>query len=213
MDYDFLKEKMIKQQIEARGVNDKRVIAAVRAVPRHEFVPEEDMDYAYDDAPLPVGCGQTISQPYIVALMTEMLKIKQDSRVLEIGTGSGYQTAVLSRMAKEVYTVEIVETLSSRAKDTIENLKITNVHFKAGDGSSGWPEFAPYNRIIITAAAPDIPAELESQLDTNGGIIIAPVGNMLVQRLVKIKYVKLKKEVTYGINVVFVPMHGQYGFK
>ncbi len=213
MDYAFLKEKMIKQQIEARGINDKKVIAAIRAVPRHEFVPEQDMDYAYDDAPLPVGCGQTISQPYIVALMTEMLEIKPDSRVLEIGTGSGYQTAVLSKMAKEVFTIELVEILSSRAKDTIENLKISNVHFRAGDGSPGWPESAPYNRIIVTAAAPDVPAALENQLDKNDGILIAPVGNMLIQKLVKIKYVKLKKEETEGINVVFVPLHGQYGFK
>jgi len=213
MDYNAIRNNMVKQQIEARGIKDKEVIGVMRSIERHKLVPESDKDYAYDDTPLPIGCGQTISQPYIVALMSEMLEINNDNKVLEIGTGSGYQTAVLSRMALEVFTIEFVEKLSLTAKSNLEQLNIKNVHYKISDGSLGWPEFMPYNRIIVTAAVPEIPYLLEEQLNKQDGVLLIPVGNILLQKLIKVKYIKEKREIIEGTNVVFVPLKGQYGFK
>jgi protein-L-isoaspartate(D-aspartate) O-methyltransferase len=166
---------MVSRQIEARGVEDPRVLAAMRKVPRHLFVPEHLRSSAYDDSPLPIGSGQTISQPYIVAYMTETLQIEPHHRVLEIGTGSGYQAAVLAEVAGEVYTIEIVEELGERARATLKELGYTNVHVRIGDGYGGWPEHAPFDRVMVTAAPESVPQPLVDQLAVGGRLII-PVG-------------------------------------
>ena len=167
--------RMVAQQIRARGVADARVLEAMGTVPRERFVPSELAFRAYDDMPLPIGLGQTISQPYIVAYMTEMLGVTPDHRVLEIGTGSGYQAAVLGELAREVYTIEIVPELARRAAATLEALGYTNVHVRAGDGYAGWPEHAPFDRIMVTAAPDEIPQPLLDQLGPDGRLVI-PVG-------------------------------------
>jgi protein-L-isoaspartate(D-aspartate) O-methyltransferase len=169
------RESMVERQIAARGVKDRAVLKALRAVPRHEFVPPDLASEAYSDNPLPIGYGQTISQPYIVGYMSEMLKLAPEHKVLEIGAGSGYQAAVLSRLAREVYTIEIVEPLGVQARDRLERLGYRNIHVRIGDGYRGWPEEAPFDRIILTAAPPEIPEALIEQL-APGGRLIAPVG-------------------------------------
>ena len=166
---------MVEQQIRARDVEDARVLEAMRAVPRHRFVPPDLADYAYDDRPLPIGRGQTISQPYIVAYMTELLTVAPHHRVLEIGTGSGYQAAVLAKLAKEVYTIEIVPDLAREAAETLKELGVLNVHVREGDGYAGWPEHAPFDRIMVTAAPEQIPRPLVDQLAAGGRLVI-PVG-------------------------------------
>jgi protein-L-isoaspartate(D-aspartate) O-methyltransferase len=174
-DYHKRRLDMVEQQIRARGVADARVLEAMRDVPRHHFVPPALAQHAYDDRPLPIGEGQTISQPYIVAYMTELLNVAPDHRVLEIGTGSGYQAAVLGRLAKEVYTIEIVATLAREAAETLAANGITNVHVREGDGYAGWPEHAPFERIMVTAAPATIPQPLLDQL-APGGRLVIPVG-------------------------------------
>jgi protein-L-isoaspartate(D-aspartate) O-methyltransferase len=166
---------MVERQIEGRDVRDRRVLDAVRKVPRHEFVPPELLDAAYDDSPLPIGFGQTISQPYIVAYMSELLQIEPHHRVLEIGTGSGYQAAVLGELAKEVYTIEIVSELGERARRTLEALGYRNIRVRVGDGYLGWPEQAPFDRIMVTAAPDHVPPPLVEQLAV-GGRLVLPVG-------------------------------------
>ena len=166
---------MIEEQIRARGVTDPRVLDAMRAVPRERFVPAEQASRAYSDTPLPIGAGQTISQPYIVAYMTEVLQVAPEHRVLEIGTGSGYQAAVLGEIAREVYTIEIVPELARRAAGTLRELGYDNVHVREGDGYQGWPEQAPFDRIMVTAAPEEIPQPLIDQLAV-GGRLITPVG-------------------------------------
>lgn len=205
-------DRMIERQIKARGVKDKKVLEAIRKYPRHEFVADEDKQYAYDDCPVPIGHGQTISQPYIVAYMTEQLEVKKDMKVLEVGTGSGYQAAILSYLAKEVYSIERISRINERAKEIFERVGIDNVKPGEGDGSEGWPEHAPYQRIIFTGAMPGIPEEVESQLDKEDGIIIAPVGGSLGQRIEKIRYVKGKRSVEDKIGCVFVSIYGKHGF-
>lgn len=170
------RERMVVTQIINRGIKDERVIAAMKKVPRHLFVPAEMIEYAYNDEPVPIGEGQTISQPYIVAYMTEALNLKWEDKVLEIGTGSGYQTAILAEIVHEVYTVEIIATLSLRAQELLNKLGYKNIHFKIGDGSYGWVEFAPYDAIMVTAAPARIPRPLEDQLQIGGRMII-PVGS------------------------------------
>jgi protein-L-isoaspartate(D-aspartate) O-methyltransferase len=174
-DYHKRRLDMVEQQIRARGVADERVLAAMRDVPRHRFVPESLAPEAYDDRPLPIGEGQTISQPYIVAYMTELLRVAPGDRVLEIGTGSGYQAAVLARRAKEVFTIEIVPSLAREAAETLKANGIANVHVREGDGYAGWPEQAPFARIMVTAAPAAIPQPLLDQL-APGGRLIIPVG-------------------------------------
>lgn len=166
---------MVEEQIESRGVADPRVLQAMRAVPRDRFVPEEMAARAYEDRPLPIGHGQTISQPYIVAYMTDALGVLNDHRVLEIGTGSGYQAAILGELARDVYTIEIVPELARRAAAALRELGYTNVHVRAGDGYAGWPEEAPFDRIMVTAAPEQIPQPLIDQLAV-GGRLIVPVG-------------------------------------
>jgi protein-L-isoaspartate(D-aspartate) O-methyltransferase len=169
------RENMVENQIIARGISDEKVIQAMSKAERHLFVPENLRSYAYDDEPLPIGDGQTISQPYIVAYMTEALELKGGERVLEIGTGSGYQTAVLAEIVKEVCTVEIVESLSRRAQDLLHNLGYENIRFKIGDGTFGWKDYAPYDAVMVTAAPPAVPRSLQDQLINRGRMII-PVG-------------------------------------
>jgi len=167
--------RMVREQIAGRGVEDPRVLEAVRRVPRHEFVASRLREQAYDDRPLPIGHGQTISQPYVVAAMTELAAVGPASKVLEVGTGSGYQAAVLAELAGEVFTIEIVEPLAERARETLARLGYTNVHVRHGDGYAGWPEEAPFDAIVVTAAPPEVPPALREQLAV-GGRLVVPVG-------------------------------------
>jgi len=197
---------MVDEQIVARGVKNAAVVAAMRAVPRHEFVPKESWHLAYRDHPIPIGYGQTISQPYIVALMTELADIDKDSKVLEIGTGSGYQAAVLAELAGEVYSIEIIEPLLKRADATLARLGY-KVTAKAGDGYQGWPEKAPFDVIILTAAPPKIPKPLIDQL-AEGGTLVAPVG-VGVQDLLVLTKRDGSIEERVEAAVRFVPMTGE----
>jgi protein-L-isoaspartate(D-aspartate) O-methyltransferase len=173
--WEKARAKMVAEQIEARGVNDARVLRALRNVPRHQFVPPEMIGFAYQDRPLPIGHGQTISQPYIVGFMSEILETKPEHRVLEIGTGSGYQAAVLSLLVKEVYSIEVVPALARSSKGLLTRLGYSNVTVREGDGYKGWPEQAPFDRIIVTAAPPEIPQALIDQLKREGRLVV-PVG-------------------------------------
>jgi len=210
----FLKERseMVELQIKRRGINNDRVLQAFRSVPRHLFVPEEYQTNAYADHPLPIGNGQTISQPYIVALMTSNLKLTGNEKVLEIGTGSGYQTAILANLAKEIHSVERISQLSDLAKENLRVLEMDNIYLHVGDGSLGWPDVAPYDRILITAAAPEIPEIVLEQLKVNGRIV-CPVGGRWRQMLEV--WVKEKKQVKKEqiLPVVFVPLRGAYGWQ
>jgi protein-L-isoaspartate(D-aspartate) O-methyltransferase len=203
-DFAAERERMVEAQIRARGVQDDRVLQAMLKVPRHSFVPPDVRSYAYGDEPLPIGEGQTISQPYIVAYMTEALELRGDERVLEIGTGSGYQTAVLAELAREVYTIEIVSSLSQQAQETLRQLGYQNVFFRVGDGSLGWREFAPYDAIIVTAAPRSVPKALEEQLKTSGKMII-PVG-IEYQELVLVERKKKGFSRKKLLPVRFVPL-------
>lgn len=195
---------MVKSQIEARGIKDKNVLEAMRMVARHKFVSEDMKSFAYNDEPLPIGEGQTISQPYIVAYMTEVLHLKKEERVLEVGTGSGYQAAILAEIAREVYTIEIIESLSLKAQEVLKELGCTNIYFKIGDGSFGWREHAPYDAIMVTAAPEKIPDALGEQLKISGRMII-PVG-MTFQELVLITREKRKFKKKRLLPVRFVPL-------
>jgi protein-L-isoaspartate(D-aspartate) O-methyltransferase len=199
--------QMVSRQIEARGVRDPRALDALRRVERHRFVPERLRDQAYQDRPLAIGHGQTISQPYIVALMTELARVKAGDRVLEIGTGSGYQAAVLSALAGQVYTIEIVEPLAREAATRLETLGYRNVTVRAGDGYRGWPERAPFDAILITAAPPEIPQPLLDQL-APGGRLVAPVGDQ-TQELVVVERSPAGLMRRSVIPVRFVPMTGE----
>jgi len=202
-----LRRRMVDTQIRARGVADAKVLAAMARVPRHEFVPEGVRTQAYDDYPLPIGERQTISQPYIVALMTSLLELKGGERVLEIGTGSGYQAAVLSEIAGEVYTMEILEPLSQRARQRLTALGYGNIHFRVGDGWKGWPEAAPFDGIVVTAAPEKIPQALLEQLKV-GGRMVVPVGSFF-QDLMVLTKTPNGYEKRNVIPVRFVPMTGE----
>jgi len=173
--FEILRTKMVEEQIETRGIKNKPVLEAMKRVPRHEFVPDEYIDQAYNDHPLPIGEGQTISQPYIVALMTELAMIGPESKVLEVGTGSGYQAAILAQIVKKVYSVEIIKSLGEQATKRLEELGFKNIEVKIADGYFGWEENAPYDAIIVTAAPDHIPHPLINQLK-DGGVLIIPVG-------------------------------------
>jgi protein-L-isoaspartate(D-aspartate) O-methyltransferase len=201
------RERMVALDIAARGVSDPAVLDAMRAVPRHLFVPEPRRAYAYADRPLPIGLNQTISQPYIVALMTELAGVKPGDRVLEIGTGSGYQAAVLSQLAKEVYSIEILEELSLRAQKVLEETGRSNLRFLVGDGYRGWPEAAPFDAIVVTAAPPRVPQPLVEQLAVGGRMVI-PVGTAYQELLVLEKTPDGVVE-RRSIPVRFVPMTGE----
>ncbi len=201
------RDEMVRDQIIARGITDPRIIRALREVPRHEFVPESEADQAYEDHPLPIGFGQTISQPYIVAFMTEALRLQPHERVLEIGTGSGYQAAILSRLASKVFTIEILDPLAQRAKDTLKKLGLTNVAVRTGDGYQGWPDEAPFDAIILTAAPWHVPQPLLNQLAI-GGRLILPVGK-IAQTLRLIKRSQDGWQEEELLPVAFVPMTGE----
>ena len=205
MDLTLKKESMIKNHLLARGIESKLIIDAFMSVDRHLFVKEEDIIFAYDDFPLDIGFNQTISQPFIVALMLEHLNINKNDKVLEIGTGSGYQTAILSLLAKEVYTVEIIPSLSKEAKRKLEDMGYANIKFKQGSGYDGFKEYSPYNKIIVSCAAREIPDELIQQLDKSGQMII-PIGDFSFQYLYLITKFKnqVKKEKLDAVR--FVPM-------
>ncbi len=207
-----LREEMVEKQIRRRGIADKRVLAAILEVPRHEFVPEELRAQAYDDKPLPIGEGQTISQPYMVASMTAALGLTGTERVLEIGTGCGYQAAVLSRLAAEVYSVESRPPLALAAQERLARLGYTNVHVHCGDGTLGLPECAPFDAILVTAAAPAVPAPLLEQL-ADGGRLVIPVGSEEHQELRLIR--KLGGQVASRVieECRFVPLVGRYGWR
>ncbi len=196
--------RMVRDQIEKRGIKDEGVLDAMKKVPRHLFVPEEYRIHSYEDHPLPIGEEQTISQPFIVAYMTELLELNKECRVLEIGTGSGYQSAILAELAKEVYTIELIESLSIKAQEILSSLGYKNIKFLVGDGTYGWKEYSPYNRIIVTAASPRVPPALIEQLE-DGGIIVIPVGTYS-QEIVKIRKKGKKVDEEVLIPVRFVPL-------
>ena len=212
MDYEELRKLMIKTQLIPRGIKDKRVLEAMERVPRHLFVDSSNIASAYSDMALPIGEGQTISQPYMVAVMTELLELNGTQKVLEIGTGSGYQAAVLAELSQAVYTIERIASLAEKAKKRFQNLSYSNIHVKADDGTLGWPEEAPFDRIIITAGSPEIPTPLIEQL-AEGGIIVLPVGDLYSQQLLKYRKRGGNPIIEYHTPCVFVPLIGQYGWK
>jgi protein-L-isoaspartate(D-aspartate) O-methyltransferase len=199
------RQRMVEQQLKPRGIKDERVLAAMAKVPREAFVPADARPSAYEDGPLPIGYDQTISQPYVVAFMTEQLRPKQSDRVLEIGSGSGYQAAILGELVAEVYTIEIVEPLAKRAEAALQRFGYKNVHIKVGDGYKGWPEEAPFDAIIVTCAPEKIPQPLVDQLK-DGGRMVIPVGERFAQQLYLLekKNGQLKESVTLPVR--FVPM-------
>jgi len=202
--------QMAKLPIEGRGIKDKDVLRAMQGVPRHEFVPAEYADQAYEDHPLPIGYGQTISQPYIVAVMTELLRLRSDSRVLEVGTGSGYQAAILSKLAEHVYTMEIVEPLFEAARERLRRLGYSSVTIKCGDGYHGWKEHAPYDAIIVTCAPDHIPEPLVDQLADGGRMVVpvGPPGGYQTLWLVERRGEETKSKRLMG--VAFVPLIGAH---
>jgi protein-L-isoaspartate(D-aspartate) O-methyltransferase len=211
-DYQRLREAMVETQLIPRGIRDRSVLNAMRTVPRHHFVDEATKHMAYDDMALPIGEGQTISQPYMVAIMTELLALTGSERVLEIGTGSGYQAAILAQLAGEVFTIERIAPLAEKATLRFRDLSYPHIHVRTGDGTLGWPEEAPFDRIIITAASPKIPDPLKEQLSENG-IIVIPVGSRYSQQLLRIRKTKSGYEEEYHTPCVFVPLIGEHGWK
>lgn len=212
MDFKELRQLMVDVQLVSRGIKDKRVLAAFMNVPRHEFLPADMKSSAYEDCPLPIGNGQTISQPYMVALMSEILALKGTERVLEIGTGSGYQAAILSELAREVYSVERIEKLAHAAEENLKRLGYFNVHIHVCDGSLGLSAFAPYDGIIVTAGAPRIPASLIKQLK-EGGRLVIPVGGNFSQVLTVAEKKKEESCVNEVCGCIFVPLIGEEGWK
>ena len=202
------RERMVKEQIAMRGVTDERVLRAMRKVPREQFVPEQIRGQSYSDGPLPIGYDQTISQPFVVAFMTEKLRLRPTDRVLEIGTGSGYQAAILAELAAKVYTIEIVEPLGKRAAQTLQRLGYKNVQVKIGDGYQGWPEYAPFDAVIVTCAPDHVPRPLVEQIK-EGGRIIIPVGPAGDQTLYLLEKKNDRLEQRNVLPVSFVPMTGE----
>jgi protein-L-isoaspartate(D-aspartate) O-methyltransferase len=208
-DFADARRRMVEEQIAARGIAHPKVLAAMASIPRHEFVPEDQRGEAYTDQPLPIGAGQTISQPYIVAYMTEQIAPKPEDRVLEIGTGSGYQAAVLARLVREVYSIEIVESLGRRAKQDLARLGFANVQVKIGDGYAGWPEAAPFDVIIVTCAPEHVPEPLVQQLKEGGRMIIPVGGRNQAQELYLMDKRQGKLHQRAVLPVRFVPMTGR----
>lgn len=210
-EYAVVRERMVREQLESRDVRDARVLEAMRSVPRHEFVPQESRNLAYADAPLPIGDGQTISQPYIVAFMTELLEVQAADRILEVGTGSGYQAAVLSLLAGEVYTLERISRLASESRARLARLGFHNVQVIESDGSCGYPDQAPFDGIIVTAAAPKAPTPLKGQL-ADGGRMVVPVGSREGQVLERWTRRGDRLEEERIAPVAFVPLVGEHGW-
>ncbi len=210
--YDNLRNRMINEQIVARGIREERLVDALQKVPRHWFVPEEYANVAYSDGPLPIGHGQTISQPYIVALMTELLELQGDEVVLEVGTGSGYQAALLAALARQVHTIERHPALAEKAAQVLLKLDLSNVTVHVGDGTLGLPEFSPFQAIIVTAAAPRVPQPLFDQLD-EGGRLVLPEGGSGGQMLDRWYKKGGEYHQEHIAPVAFVPLRGQHGWK
>ena len=210
--HDRLREEMVKSQIESRGVTDRNVLAAMRSIPRHRFVSEAFADQAYDDHPLPIGEQQTISQPYIVAEMTQALALTPEDRVLELGTGSGYQAAILSRIAYRVYTIERIHNLYLKARKLFDRLGYHNIVTRYADGTLGWQEESPFDAIIVTAGAPEVPQSLLNQL-TVGGRMVLPVGNQYSQELIKLVRDEQGVHQTKLGGCRFVKLVGEHGWK
>ncbi|TET06399.1 MAG: protein-L-isoaspartate(D-aspartate) O-methyltransferase [Candidatus Atribacteria bacterium] len=203
------RQSMVINQLQSRDITDSKVLQAMLTVPRHQFVDQRIVNSAYNDFPLSIGEGQTISQPYIVALMTQLLELKGDEKVLEIGTGSGYQAAVLAEIVEEVYTIEIYESLSKKSEKLLNDLGYRNIKFKVGDGYHGWEEHAPYDAIIVTCAPDHVPPSLLQQIKDDGGRIVIPVGGIwMVQTLMEIEKTEGKIKSKGIIGVRFVPMIG-----
>jgi len=211
-EYVDIRKRMVAEQIAGRGLCDPRLLAAMEAVPRHRFIPLDELPWAYADGPLPIGYGQTISQPYIVAFMTDVLKLTGVERVLEVGAGSGYQAAILGQMAAEVHTIEYIPELAAQSEAVLRKLGYANIHVHSGDGSLGWPEAAPYDGILVAAAAPRLPQPLLDQL-ADGGRIILPVGSRGFQQLEIWERRGKKIEHEPSIAVAFVPLRGEHGWK
>lgn len=205
------REEMVKYQLQARDIHDPSVLEAFRAIPRHCFVPVEYQNLAYADGPLPIGLGQTISQPYIVAIMTQLLELKGDEKILEVGTGSGYQAAILAHLARQVITVERHTELARHAERILRDLGITNVGVHIGDGTAGWPDEAPYQGMLVTAAAPSVPAPLLKQL-ADGGRLVIPVGPHGSQSLELWQRQGQNYHQESIIPVAFVPLIGKHGW-
>ena len=211
MNFEGLREKMIREQLHSRGITDPRVLEAFRKVPRHLFVPKARQQEAYADHPVPIGGGQTISQPYMVALMTQLLRLQGHERVLEVGTGSGYQLAILAELALDVYSVERFPELAGQAAKRFEQMGYLNVHIVPGNGTLGWPEQAPYEGIVVTAGSPNVPAPLVQQL-AEGGRLVIPIGRREAQTLTLIEKQIDRLDVKDITPCVFVPLIGQHGW-
>lgn len=207
-----MRANMVEYQLRRRGIKDERVLQAFLKVPRHKFVRPQDIWHAYEDYPLSIGYGQTISQPYMVAIMTELLELKGDERVLEIGTGSGYQAAILAELAKEVFTIERIPELARKAEAVLQELGYTNVKVIIGDGTKGLPEYAPYDAIIVTAAAPRPPQPLLEQLK-DGGRLVVPVGTRKLQDLFRITRIGNEFKTENFGPCLFVPLIGEVGWR
>lgn len=206
-----LRHRMVDEQLCARGINDSRVLDTLDSLPRHRFVPLEERFWAYEDRPLPIGQGQTISQPYIVALMTQLLRLSGPEKVLEIGTGSGYQSALLASLAQEVHSVERVQVLAEQAQALMQELGFANVHIHVGDGTLGWPPEAPYDAIIVTAASPRVPQPLQDQLSP-GGRLVLPVGSM-GRQILQFWWREGERLLHDDLSpVAFVPLIGEHGW-
>jgi len=211
LDYKKLQEKMVRDQFIRRGISDKNVLAAFYKVRREKFIPSELRGDAYEDFPLSIGEGQTISQPFMVALMTQSLELKGHEKVLEIGTGSGYQTAILAELSEEVYSVERIKSLAQKAQGLLKRLGYNNIKIFSGDGTLGWEEYSPYDRILVTAGARELPLPLVEQLK-EGGMIVIPIGNLYSQDLKVIKKEKNCIKTATTEKCIFVPLIGKYGW-
>ncbi len=213
-EFETLRQEMIRSQMAERGLNDPIVLQAINSVPREKFVPEDLIDSAYRDSPLPIEADQTISQPYIVALMTVALELKPTDRILEIGTGSGYSAAILAEIVNEVYTIERHQILADTARERLQKLGYENIHVLQGDGSLGWPEHAPFDAIVVTAAGPDVPQSLKQQLAI-GGRLVMPVGeyrySQTLLRVRRINESQYEEENLGGVR--FVPLIGKEGWE
>jgi protein-L-isoaspartate(D-aspartate) O-methyltransferase len=211
MHYEQARIQMVNEQLTARGIKDERVLNAMRKIPRHFFVQQQLWDRAYEDCALSIGEGQTISQPYMVALMTQALELKGGEKVLEVGTGSGYQTAILASLSEQVWSVERLEELAEQAREILTRLDFFNVRIRVGDGTLGWPEGAPFDAILVTAGSPDVPHSLMDQLKVSGCMVI-PVGDRKTQVLHKLVKTQTGIQDAALTGCVFVPLIGRYGW-
>ena len=210
--FDLERKKMVKNQLEARGINDQKILEAFEQIPRHRFVPSDITEQAYGDRPLYIGSGQTISQPYIVALMISLLELEGEEKVLEVGTGSGYQTAILASLAKKVYTIERKPELLAKAKNTLKDLGFTNIFFKEGDGTVGWKRHSPYDRIIGSGGVPKPPSSLVHQLADSGKLVI-PTGSKSTQILTSVTKNRDEVNISKETACSFVPLIGKEGWE